>query len=802
MSLFLSPRRVVLCAFALGLSSTFSANAEQRSTTSALPAKTALPTTTETRDEMLAVCHELRTGENIVFGQSMVEALYADLNTARAARRPDIAVRAIGFLSIHLIRLNRLQEAVDLLEQARRLADIRFASETFLRRRLAAFLASAYLQLAEDENCIENHAARSCILPIHPSAVHRRTEHGRSALALYRELIDGKPDDINSRWLLNITSMLLGAYPAAVPEWARFPADSLADDPTWPTAWLNVASNLGLDPVDLAGGVVTDDFDGDGLLDVITSSWDLCAPMHAWRNTGRGFEDVTAAWGLNGQLGGLNLTQGDIDGDGDLDLLSLRGAWLGVDGRIRNSLLRNDIASSGGFVDITAAAGIAEPAYPTLTAAFADFDLDGDLDLYIGNESASKSDDPFSFITASGEPYPSQLFRNDGTDAQGVVRFTDIAPAAGVTNDRLVKGVTWGDADNDGDPDLYISNFDRNRLYRNNGSNADGVVTFTDIASIAGVTEPADMSFGTWFFDADNDGALDLFVVDYANRDAEVFAGYFGLPVRGGNPVLYRNEGVGTDGNPRFVDASTAWGLHQPLLPMGANFGDLDNDGWLDIYLGTGSPFFDAIMPNVMYRNEGGKGFRDITIPGGFGHLQKGHGIAFADLDNDGDQDIYAQTGGAFPYDAYSNVLFENPGSPRAWITLRLEGTQSNRSSIGARIAVEIVDDDGAVRSIHRTVGSGGSFGASSLQQEIGLGSASRINRLTIQWPSGGTGRYQDLAPNHVYRVVEGAQEVERLTLPTFALGSAADSASPSTPHGHASHTNASAARGQGERDR
>ncbi len=758
-----------------------------------------IPTKTETREEMLAICDGLRTGENVVFGQSMVEELYAELDAARASRQPDLAVRAVGFLSIHLIRLNRLQEAIDLLEPARRLADMRFSSETLLRRRLAAFLASAHLQLAEDENCIDHHAARSCILPIHPSAVHRRTEHGRSALSLYRELVDGQPNDLNSRWLLNITSMLLGAYPAAVPEAARLPASYLADDPTWPTPWQNVASGLGLDPIDLAGGVVTDDFDGDGLIDVITSSWDLCAPMKAWRNTGRGFVDTTAEWSLDGQLGGLNLLQGDIDGDGDLDLLSLRGAWLGVDGKIRNSLLRNDIAEGHGFVDITAAAGIAEPAYPTLTAGFADFDLDGDLDLYIGNEAASRSDNPFSFVTASGVPYPSQLFRNDGRDDRGVVRFTDIATAAGVTNDRLAKGVAWGDADNDGDLDLYVSNFDHNRLYRNNGRNAEGQVTFTDIAADAGVTQPANMSFGTWFFDADNDSDLDLFVVDYANRDAKVFAGYFGLPVQGGNPILYRNEGPGANGNPRFVDSSADWGLRQPLLPMGANFGDLDNDGWLDVYLGTGSPFFDAIMPNVMYRNEGGQGFRDVTIPGGFGHLQKGHGIAFADLDNDGDQDIYAQTGGAFPYDAYSNVVYENPGSPRSWITLRLEGTTSNRSSFGARIAVDVVEEDGTKRSIHRAVGSGGSFGASSLQQEIGLGSATQIPQLTIRWPSGQTSHFQDLALNQIYRVVEGADTVEPLDVPTFALGAPVDRAVPSGHHDHAPH---SAAHGQGAQNR
>ncbi|MCY3761624.1 MAG: VCBS repeat-containing protein, partial [Gemmatimonadetes bacterium] len=121
-------------------------------------------------------------------------------------------------------------------------------------------------------------------------------------------------------------------------------------------------------------------------------------------------------------------------------------------------------------------------------------------------------------------------------------------------------------------------------------------------------------------------------------------------------------------------------------LTMGCNFGDLDNDGYLDFYQGTGYPGYEALMPNVMYRNLGGTGFVDVTMAGGFGHLQKGHGVAFADLDYDGDQDVYMQLGGAYPGDMYGNALFENPGFDNNWIRVRLRGVQSNRAGMGAGI--------------------------------------------------------------------------------------------------------------------
>ena len=161
-------------------------------------------------------------------------------------------------------------------------------------------------------------------------------------------------------------------------------------------------------------------------------------------------------------------------------------------------------------------------------------------------------------------------------------------------------------------------------------------------------------------------------------------------------------------------------------MPMGSNFGDVDNDGYPDIYLGSGSPSYAATVGSVLLLNQQGRRFVDITASSGTGELHKGHGVSFADIDGDGDLDIAFKVGGATPGDAHAFRLFANPGHGRDWLGLDLVGTRTNRAAIGARIAVTVHGANGAARTIHRTVSSGGSFGASPLQQHIGLGAPVR----------------------------------------------------------------------------
>jgi hypothetical protein len=308
---------------------------------------------------------------------------------------------------------------------------------------------------------------------------------------------------------------------------------------------------------------------------------------------------------------------------------------------------------------VTFDAGLARIHYPTQTASWGDYDNDGDLDLYVGNESSES-------IAA-----PSQLFRNDGKGT-----FTDVAAGRRCAQRPLRKGRRLGDYNGDPWPDIYVSNYKgANRLYRNNTNG-----TFTDVAEALHVTQPI-TSFPAWFWDVDNDGVLDIYVAAYSAEIADLAASAVGLPVTTELAKLYRGTGKGA-----FEEIAARFNLKRPNAPMGSNFGDLDNDGYLDFYLGTGYPRIQNLMPNVMYRNRRGKGFADVSTSGGFAHLQKGHGVVFADFDHDGDQDIFEEMGGAFPGDKAHNVFYENPGFGNHWLTLTLVGVRSNRSAIGARI--------------------------------------------------------------------------------------------------------------------
>ncbi|MEM7587209.1 MAG: FG-GAP-like repeat-containing protein, partial [Acidobacteriota bacterium] len=679
-------------------------------------------TAEETRREFEAVCQTLRASGNPYFGEAILEELPRRLAETLA---PAEEARTRRELAHARLRVGDNDAAVRELSRA-----LQLAATTPLPKEaqlvLLQDLALAYLRLGEVTNCVGHHRPGMCLLPISESGRHLDPEGSQAAMRAYLGVLAGTPRNHLAKWLLNIAAMTLGRYPEGVPVEHRVPEAAVrsAHDVG---RFHDVAHHAGLAIRDTAGGAVIDDFDGDGLLDVITTAVEPCTPMRFFRLTRAGtFEDFAAEAGLAGQLGGSNLIHGDVDNDGDRDLYVLRGGWFGRTGRIRNSLLLND--GRGRFVDATHHAGLAEPALPAQSAAFADYDGDGDLDLYVANEGLDPE-----------RAFASQLFRNElrnefrgnefrdhGLDATGVVTFTDVARVAGVTNDRYAKGVTWGDYDNDGRPDLYLSNLGPNRLYRNLGPDAEGAIRFTDVAPELGLTAPEDRSFPTWWFDFDNDGWLDLFVAAYSASTAEIAAHFLEGRPSDAHPRLYRNLGA-AGGAVTFSEVSAAMGLSAPSLPMGANFGDLDNDGYLDFYLGTGIPDYRGLMPNLMYRNDGGRRFQDVTYSGGFGHLQKGHGVAFADFDNDGDQDVFEQMGGVYRGDTYPSALYQNPGHGHHWLQLELVGTRSNRDGIGARVTVTVRDGmvlgstvlDGSApgtpgeRRIHRRVGTGGSFGGS-----------------------------------------------------------------------------------------
>ena len=608
-------------------------------------------------------------------------------------------------------------------------------------------LAVTYLRLGEVENCINCQTSDSCIFPIQQAGIHQFPRGSEQAVAYLEELLEQQPGNVKAKWILNIAQMTLGGYPQSVPQshLIEVTTEVSVDFPRF----TNLSADRGVNHLSLSGGAIADDFDGDGFLDIVVSSWDATSPLQYFRNKGDGsFDKQSSESGFDGLYGGLNILQADYDNDGDVDILVLRGAWQSQQATsIPNSLLEND--GSGRFRDVTFESNLGDAHFPTQTAAWADYDLDGDLDLYIGSEG-----------------YPSQLFRNNGDKT-----FTDVAKEAGVENLLTSKAVIWGDYDGDRYPDLYVSNFGNpappdgssgatsnafmaetgspNRLYHNNG---DG--TFTDVASQLGVTEPS-LGFTAWFWDFNNDGALDILVSSYDGDLNDIVNDMKGLPHEAELLRLYQADGKGG-----FVDTAAEYGLSRVSFTMGANFGDLDNDGFLDFYLGTGATGYHVLVPNIMFRNRGGEGFSDVTNAGGFGHLQKGHGISFADIDNDGDQDIFTELGGAYPGDKAANALFVNPGFNNRWLTLRLVGTTSNRSAIGTRIRI-VVNEGGVERSIYRWIGSGGSFGANPLRAEIGLGKADSISRVEIYWPATDiTQTFHDMAMDQRVRIVEGSDEI------------------------------------------
>jgi hypothetical protein len=192
------------------------------------------------------------------------------------------------------------------------------------------------------------------------------------------------------------------------------------------------------------------------------------------------------------------------------------------------------------------------------------------------------------------------------------------------------------------------------------------------------------------------------------------------------------------------------------MAPMGANFGDFDNDGFLDIYLGTGDMSYEGLDLNLLFKNVEGSFFEDVTISSGTGHLQKGHGVSFADWDWDGDLDLFVELGGAAPGDQAYNALFQNPGHGRHWLKIKLIGTKTNRSALGARIHAELTGTDGTSRSIFRVIGNNGSFGGNSLVESLGLGDVKSVARLTVSWPTSKTTQtFRDIAADQTIAITE-----------------------------------------------
>lgn len=628
--------------------------------------------------------------------------------------------------------VGEMGQAIPQYERARQIAISRVPDA---EPQLNETLGIAYLHKSEMENDVYFKPGDKCLLPMLRTSKYPHATDSQKAIEYFLKYLAAKPDELEVKWLLNLAYMTIGEYPDGVPKNYLIPPSTFQSGEPMPR-FHDVAPEAGLDTFSMAGGVIVDDFENNGHLDIVKSSYDACAPLQYFHNNGDGtFTEQAAKRGLSDVLGGLNITQTDYNNDGCTDILVMRGGWEIPQYR---SLLRNNC--DGTFTDVTEASGIAKTPTSSQTAVWVDINNDGLLDLFVGNENGS-----------------AQLFLNKGDGT-----FEDISHTAGIDRVSFAKGVAAGDYDNDGFPDLFVSNLNGpDFLYHNNHDN-----TFSEVGEAAGVSTPT-RGFAAWFFDYDNDGWPDLFVTSYFFSVEETARTYTGLPRNATTLKLYRNMHDGT-----FRDVTNEVGLDKVFMPMGANFGDIDNDGFLDIYLGTGNPSYGSLVPNVLLRNHAGESFVDVTTATGTGDWHKGHGVAFADLGNRGFEDIVAEMGGATPGDKHAMRVFENPGNGNDWITLKLVGVRSNRAAVGTRIKVTVENEGQGTRAIYRTVGSGGSFGASPLEQHIGLGNKAVIREIEIWWPASNTRQhFTNVAKNQFLEITEFSQQYAKLERTPFRLG-------------------------------
>lgn len=621
------------------------------------------------------------------------------------------------------------KQAYQVLAQGRALVE---TTEELARRGVNSFIfyqGLTGLRRGENENCILCRGESSCIIPISSSARHTNPEGSSLAIRHFTEYLEQFPNDLEVRWLLNIAHMTLGEHPENVDPRFLVSLDHFLKSDHGIGKFRDIGDKVGVNNIDQAGGAIMEDFDNDGLLDIITTTYDPTSSMTFKRNLGEGhFKNVACVSGLGEMLGGLNCVQTDYNNDGYMDVFVVRGAWLSAP--MRPSLLQNN--QDGTFTDMTEAANLLYPAN-SITASWADYDNDGWLDLFV-----------------CCERQPSRLHRNLGNGT-----FQEVAREAGIDpNTPFAKGAAWFDYDNDGDPDLFVNHLSQEigaQLYRNNGNG-----TFDEVTDSMGIDGPL-LGFSCWAWDYNNDGWLDIFATCYDRNLGEVVKGLLGQPHMLNSNRLFRNQqGQG------FQDVTKDVGLDMVFETMGSNFGDFDNDGYLEMYLGTGEPSLATLIPNRMFRNLAGKKFAEITASSGTGNLQKGHAVACGDWDRDGNVDIFIEMGGAIPGDKYHNILFQNPGHDNNWLTIKLIGQKSNRAAIGARI--KVVTDGPNPRTFYRHVSSGSSFGANPLQQTIGLGKTYRIALLEIQWPTSKTTQiFKDIGPNQALEITELSDDYRKL---------------------------------------
>jgi hypothetical protein len=481
------------------------------------------------------------------------------------------------------------------------------------------------------------------------------------------------------------------------------------------------------------------DYNNDGLLDLyvvngrhVEGLTDHSAPdgvdatNHLYRNNGDGtFTDVTTQAGVPGKGFGVGVTVGDFDNDGHEDIYVTN----------YNSAILYHNNGNGTFTDVTAKAGVDNPYFGT-GAAFLDYDRDGRLDLFVGNYLKFEANYRY-FYSAEHYPGPlsyapevNRLFHNNGDGT-----FTDVSHKSGIDKEPgRAMGVTVGDYDNDGWPDIYVANDTMESfLYHNNH---DG--TFTNVASDLGVAYgqngEATTAMGPIFGDYDNDGWQDLFVSDARYHR------------------LYHNPGKAGGMFEDVTDQSGVGAVSGQYAGWGNGFFDFDNDGWKDLFIVNGGMTWAIPMEAVLLRNDGKGGFTDVSTQAGsfFKTKDVGRGVCFGDYDNDGYIDAFITT-----LNGDGILLHNTPplGKRDHWLTIKLVGTRSNRDGFGA--SLEAIA--GGQHQYVQTVSQSGYLSQSDPRPHFGLGQHTEVDKLIIVWPSGTVQTLENIKADQILTVMEPA---------------------------------------------
>jgi len=593
---------------------------------------------------------------------------------------------------------------------------------------LRAELGHTQVKCGLYEEAVDNLLKAANNPAVRPDALHdaavalHRVGRLEEAAKVGSESLRANKNNERARGWLWLTAHKMGSYPEFVPQSQRMELKVGFDRAT--VEFEDIAARIGLDKTSGGRGLAVFDYNNDGLLDVLIA----CAHggCNLYRNNGDGtFTDVSVESGLDTAVNAFIVTVGDYNNDGYDDLFLTRLGFFPGEAQ----LYRNN--GNGTFTDVTAQAGL-KMWGPAFSASWVDYDLDGNLDLFVANNIGELFD----------RKIPNRLFHNNGDGT-----FIEVTRAAGLSTIWPTIGSAWGDYNDDGYPDLFLSNgAGQAQLYRNNG---DG--TFTDVSAKAGIVHSCFGSVCLWC-DYDNDGLLDIVQFTWSDHENVLYTMRNGYGPPSGRPLrIYHNNGDGTfTMRGREIGLTGCWGT------MSGNAGDFNNDGYLDLVLGNGSPRMDRLEPPILLESDGQK-FRNITFAAGLPLSGKGHGSNMADLFGDGRLSVLVAAGGAYPGDLLTTRVFYPTRLPGNYLNVRLRGIRSNRSAIGARICLEA-----GGRKQYREISGGTNFGCLPFEQHFGLAGATKVDAIHVRWPSGLKQTFTGLPANDTVRFIEGQSAWER----------------------------------------